>query len=186
MGQYKNAADGLKYKFIAELVSIACAIIMIVPLLGTIIGLYGMIACSIVDVVALYIISKDIPRIRIAFVLAIVEIVVATANAASGGFLLLSLAKSAIGFLTVFFVCKALSESLAEHGALEIADKGELVWKLNLICTAIGMAVSILMYIPILNLLGALVSAITSIVSVVASVIYFIFLYKSYKFYETY
>ena len=184
--QYKNAADGLKYKFVAELVSIGCSIIMIVPIIGTLIGLYGLIVCSIVGVVALYLISKDIPRIKMALILAVVEIVLATANAASGGMLLLSLARSAVSFLVVFFVCKALSESLAEHGALEIADKGELVWKLYFICTAIGMVISIIMYIPILNLIGALVGALTSLASVVASVIYFIFLYKSYKFYATY
>lgn len=50
LGQYRNAAQGLKYKFVAELVAIACSVIMIVPLLGTVLGMYGMIACNIVSI----------------------------------------------------------------------------------------------------------------------------------------
>lgn len=183
---YKKAATGLKFKFIAELVAIACAVIMVIPILGTIIGLYGMIACYIISVYGLYLVSQDIPAVRLAFIASIVETVFAVAKLFTGNIWFMQVITSVLSFLALFLVCKALSENLGEHGMLEIADKGEAVWKINLVCTVVSIVVSIMMYIPLINIIGALLGFVTAIASVVGSVLYFIFLYKSAKFYETY
>ncbi|MBR5337596.1 MAG: hypothetical protein IK152_06395 [Lachnospiraceae bacterium] len=183
---YQNAAKGLKFKFIGELVTIACAIIMIVPLLGTILGMYGMLACYIISIYGLYLVSNDIPGCRTAFIVSIVNTVFMVARLFSGNLWFMGTISSVISFLALFLVCKSLSEDLREHGMLEIADRGETVWKINLICSAISIVVSIMMYIPLINLIGALLGAVNALASVVGSVLYFIFLYKSYKFYEAY
>ena len=186
IGQYKNAAQGLKYKFIAELVAIACAAIMIIPLLGTILGLYGMIACNIVSILGLYLISRDIPGCRIAFMVTIIDVVFDVARIISGNLWFMGVISQILGFLALFFVCKSLSEDLREHGMLENADRAEVVWKINLVCTVISIVVSIMMYIPLINLLGILLGFVNSLAEIVGGVLYFIFLYKSYKFYEAY
>ncbi len=184
--QYKNASQGLKFKFIGELVAIACAVIMVVPLLGTIIGLYGMLACYIVSVYGIYLISLDIPGCRLAFIASIVDIVFAVARLFSGNVWFMQVVSEIIGFAALYLLCRSLSEHLREHGMLEIADKGDTVWKINLICTAVSIVVSVMMFIPIINLLGALLGAVNALASIVGSVLYFTFLYKSAKFYETY
>ncbi|MBE6014687.1 MAG: hypothetical protein E7241_04895 [Lachnospiraceae bacterium] len=186
MKQYQNAADGLRLNFIARLVSIGCSIIMFIPIIGTLLGLYGQIACVVVMIVGLYLLSKDVSDVKIAFVLSIVSVVIATAKAASGGFFLLAIANTVIDFFVIYFVCKSVADSLKSHGMLEIADKGDLVWKINLICSAISIVVELVSWIPVLNILGAMVGALNSIASIVGDVIFFIFLYKSYRFYDTY
>lgn len=186
LGQYKNAAQGLKYKFVAELVAIACSVIMIVPLLGTVLGMYGMIACNIVSILGLYLISRDIPGCKIAFIVTIISIVFDVARIISGNLWLMSVVSNGLSFLALFYVCKSLAEDLRDHGMLENADRAELVWKINLVCTAISIIISVMMFIPLINLLGIALGFINSLAEIVGGVLYFIFLYKSYKFYEAY
>ena len=91
-----------------------------------------------------------------------------------------------ISFLTVFFTCRPLSNALEGFGALNIADKGNLVWKISLICYAILIVVKVLSIIPIINIFAAVIGGLTGLVQLIANIIYFIYIYQSYKFFETY
>lgn len=116
----------------------------------------------------------------------IISIVFDVARIISGNLWLMSVVSNCLSFLALFYVCKSLAEDLRDHGMLENADRAELVWKINLVCTAISIIISVMMFIPLINLLGIALGFINSLAEIVGGVLYFIFLYKSYKFYEAY
>lgn len=186
MKQYQNACSGLKMMFYSEIIAVCCSVLFIIPILGTIVGVYGMLACQIVSAIGLFLLGKDIDGCKLAFVLNIVGIVMSFANGFSGLYVLFGIIGYVISFLTVFFTCRPLSTALEGFGALNIADKGNMVWKINLVCYAILIVVKLFSIIPIINILAAVVGGLTGLVQVIANIIYLIYIYQSYKFFETY
>ena len=186
MNRYKNACDGLKMIFYSEIIAIVCSILLFIPVLGTIVGVYGMLACQIVGAIGLFFLGRDIEGCKLAFILTIVGIVINVAGNFSGLSILFGIIGCVINFLIVFYICKPLSAALTSLGALQIADKGSLVWKINLVCYAILIVVKLVSIIPFINILAALVGGLTGLVQLVANIIYFIFLFQSYKFFQTY
>lgn len=185
MENYQNTGAGLKKMFIAEIGVIACAVVMLIPLLGTIVGGIGAIVFAVISIVGLYGVGKDMDGCKKAFTLTIVNLVLSILAVPLGGVavigVLLSIASDVISFLIVYLVCTSVGTVLQANSYADVAAKGELVWKINLVCYAVSIVVTVLAKISFLSVLAGIVSSVVAIASLVAGILYMIFLYKSYQ-----
>lgn len=167
---------GLFLIFVGAIVSLFTGI----PILGVIAAIVG-IAISIYG---LYKLSGYHPSYKNAFTVQIASIVVVVLEAifyrSSVLGTILSLVSTVLGFLSVYFICMGTS-SMLNGISTELMNRGQLIWKLYLLCTIILLVCKLLSLIPIINILAALIAAVTAIVQVVAGILYLIFIYKSYK-----
>ncbi|MGN0166596.1 MAG: hypothetical protein ACI4AB_01015 [Acetatifactor sp.] len=185
MENYQNTGSGLKKMFIAEIGAIICAVIMVIPLLGTVVGGIGAIVFTVISLVGLYSAGKDIEGCKQAFTLTIVNMVLSILGALLAKVavlaVLISLASDVVSFLIVYLVCTSVGAVLKANNYADVAGKGETVWKINLVCYAVSIVVTILAKIPLLSILAGIVSFIVGIAGLVAGILYMIFLYKSYQ-----
>lgn len=181
MQSYQNASAGLKKMFVAQIGTIICTIIMVIPIVGTIIGGIGAFVFAIYSIVGMNQAGQDIPDCKKALILTIVNIVVSILGNVPGLGTLMSIVGDVVSFLIVFFVCSSVAKVLREIGAAEVAGKGELVWKINFVCDVASIVITILMLIPFINILAAVLSVALAIVAIVAGIIYLVFLYQSYN-----
>lgn len=185
MENYQNTGSGLKKMFIAEIGAIICAVVMLIPVLGTIVGGIGAIVFAVISMVGLYSAGKDIEGCKKAFTLTIVNIVLSILGTLLSSVavlsMIISLASTVVSFLIVYLVCTSVGEVLKVNNYADVAGKGELVWKINLVCSAVSIVVTILAEIPVLAILAGVVSMIAGIAALVAGILYMIFLYKSYQ-----
>lgn len=185
MGNYENTGSGLKKMFIAEVGAIACMVVMIIPIIGWIIGGIGAIVFAVISLVGLAAVGKDIEGCKQAFTLTIVNIVISILASAFSKVALLAvlftIAEDVVNFLIVYQVCTSVGTVLKGKNYADIAEKGETVWKINLVCYAVSIVITILAKIPLLSILAGIVGVIVVIAQIVASVLYMIFLNKSYQ-----
>jgi hypothetical protein len=185
MESYSNTGSGLKKMFIAEIGAIVCAVLLVIPVIRVIGGI-GAIVFTIISILGLYGAGKDIEGCKKAFVLTIANLVVVVLVNSSLGDVavigtLLTIAADVLDFLIVYLVCTSVGEVLKNRGHEDIAGKGELVWKINLVCYAVGIVAVILEKIPVIYILVVVLSVIIAIAGLVAGILYMIFLYKSYN-----
>lgn len=184
MNNYPNVGGGLKKMFIAQIGALICVVLAVIPFIN-IIAAIGAIVFAIISMVGLYGAGKDIEGCKLAFTITIINIVLSiVASFFSGSTffsLIFSIAEEVCSFLVVYFVCTSVGTALKEIGAADVAAKGETIWKINFVCYAASIVISILALIPFLSVIAGIVSIIVGIISIVAGVLYMIFLYKSYQ-----
>lgn len=169
---YENAASGLKKMFTAQVGSIICVVLMMIPFIG-VIGLIGVFVFTIMSLIGLNSAGKDIEGCKTAFTLTIVQMVVSVIG---------NLAGTGV-FATVFSVVNDILALLVVRAVcLSVADKGRSVWKINLGCYVADIILTILAVIPVLGTVLAVAgSVVTVILSLVAGIMYIMFLSKSYQ-----
>ena len=180
MKQYPNAANGLKLMFYGEILTIIAPLFLLVPWVGTILILIG----GVLSLVGLNQAGSDDAGYRTAFVLTIVNLVLSIVVLFVGdGFLatLIGLCSSVLSLLIVYYVCITTANLLHSIGEENLSSRGRTVWMINLICTVVGVVISLLMYIPILNVLAMAASIIMVIVQLIGYILYLMFLYGSCK-----
>lgn len=180
MENFQNAGSGIKKMFIASVGAAVCAVLMIIPIVN-ILAAIGTFVFGIISMVGLYSAGKDIDGCQKAFMLTIANIVVSVAGAFLGtGFLgvIVSIAGYALNFMVVYLVCTSVGGVMKQIGALEAAQKGETVWKINAVCYGVMIVVAILARIPVLSVIAVIASIVVAIASLVAAVLYMIFLNK--------
>ena len=183
MENYQNAGSGLKMMFIAELGTIICTVLMVIPIIN-ILAVIGALVFLIISMVGLYSAGKDIEGCKTAFYITIINMVVSVLNAIfKTGIVgtIFTLAGSVLSLLVVYYVCTSVAEALQTKGAADYARKGLTVWKINLVCTIITMVITVLNLLPFMVFVTAIVTVVVGIVSLVAMILYMIFLYNSYK-----
>lgn len=89
---------------------------------------------------------------------------------------IISIVNTVISFLITYLVCTSLSEVLNNAGAADIADLGTKAWKINLVCTVLGVILRLITLIPT-SVFGVL-DIILNLLVVIAAVMYLIFLNK--------
>lgn len=169
-------SKALQWLFIAEILMIFSG----AGLIGTILG----IVAFVLNLLALYGASQLDSGYHTAFILSIVGIVVSVISTFAGdGFFatLVGIISDVVALGILYFVVTTTCKHLDDRGAVELSMKGDSVWKINLICTIISVVLSLLMYIPIINVAAAVVIVIVAIVMLVAYIRYLIFLWKSHK-----
>lgn len=179
--QYTNAGPGLKKMFIAQIGSVICGVLLVIPLIN-LIAMVGVLVFLIISLIGLNQAGKDIAGCQKAFQFTIAQLVLSViSNFAGSGFIgtLVSVAYSVMGFLITYFVCSSVAEVLRMRSYDDIASKGDLVWKINLVCYAVEIIVSVLSHIPLLNILTGPADIIVPVASLIAGILYITFLYRS-------
>ena len=189
MSNYPNSGKGLKNMFIASVGAIVCAVLLVIPLVNIVAAVAALIF-TILSLIGLWTVGKDIAECKMAFwftilssVLSGIANVVNDASATGTSIIgtLLSVAGSALSLAVTYYVCTSVASALRSFGAEEAAVSGDKAWKIVLWTTIASIVASILCLIPILNIIGVLLAVIATIASIVGLVFYMIFLNKAYK-----
>lgn len=184
MGTYQNAGPGLKKMFIAEVGAIICTVLMLIPIVN-IIAAIGALVFMIISLVGLNAAGQDIEGCKKAFMFTIVNLLVSVLSSFLGSIAvigtILTIAQSILSLLVTYYVCTSVSEVMNTIGHADVAQQGNLVWKINLVCYAVDIVLTVLALIPVLNVLAGIAGYVIGIVSLVAGILYMIFLNKSYK-----
>lgn len=184
MNQYDQAARGLQKMFIAQIGAVVCTVLAAIPVVG-LIGGTGAIVFAVVSMIGLYGAGKEIEGCKTAFILTMIDIglsiiaaLVASSAVVAGIF---SILDGILSYLTVYLVCTSVAEVLRGVGAGDVADKGVLVWKVNLGCFFAIVVISVLTVFPVLNAIAAVASILVALASIVAAILFMSFLYRSYQ-----
>lgn len=178
---YQNAASGLKNMFIAEVGVIICSVVAIIPFIG-IIGVIGSLVFLIISLIGLNNAGKDIEGCKTAFTLRIVQLIVSMIGSFIGGTVIAIIINNILALFIIRAVCLSVADVLDTLQYSEIADKGRLVWKINLVCYVIAIILAVLELIPFVGIVFAVLGGIISaVLSLIAGILYIIFLSKSYK-----
>lgn len=189
MSNYPNSGKGLKNMFIASVGAIVCAVLLVIPLVNIVAAVAALIF-TILSLIGLWTVGKDIAECKMAFwftilssVLSGIANVVNDASATGTSIIgtLLSVAGSALSLAVTYYVCTSVASALRSFGAEEAAVSGDKAWKIVLWTTIASIVATILCLIPVLNIIGVLLAVIATIASVVGLVFYMIFLNKAYK-----
>lgn len=186
MSQYPNAAEGVKKIYISQLIFIAALILAAIPLLGTIGRILKIVAC-VIYLMGLKKAGEDGDGYNKAFTYEIVNIVfvlvivIVSLIPLIGGILgtVLGIITSIIDLLVLNTVITTTGGLLRNVGATDIAENGQSVWTMYIICTVISIICSLLSVIPLINILAGIVAFIVTIVLLVALIRYIIFLNKA-------
>lgn len=176
MRNYPNAALGLRYVFYGELLGIAYVFLFWVPLLGLVLS----VAANVLHLLGLYRASSEDEGYRMAFYASVVNLVAAIL----GTFVLSSLMQAVclvLNMVSIYFVCITTSNLLYSLGSLPLSNRGRLVWKINLGCTVVSVAVTMMMLLPGLVVAGAMLGLVVSVVTLVGYIMYVLFLSQSCK-----
>ncbi|MCM1284365.1 MAG: hypothetical protein NC180_10465 [Muribaculaceae bacterium] len=184
MNQYPNAGAGLKKMYIAQIGALICTVCAIIPVINLIAAIAALVFL-IISMVGLNGAGKDIAGCKTAFTLTIVNIVLSVVavffSAVPVVSTLFSVAENVISFLVVYLVCTSVAAVMTQMNANDVAESGNKVWKINLICYAAAVVIGILGMIPALTTAALILSVVLVIVTVIANIFYLLFLGKSSK-----
>lgn len=180
MNRYPNASAGLRLMFIAQLLMIAGALLLWVPLVGSLLAIGGIAA----EIVGIYKAGADDENYRGALIFAAATLVISLIlGFLQPGFFasLLSAASDVLNLLKVFAVCSTTVSLLHLMGEETLSQRGGTVIKIYGVCTAVSIICRVLSIIPVINIAAALVSGIAGLALVVGYVMYLLFLNGSSK-----
>lgn len=184
MGNYPNAAQGLKMIFWAAIAAIISAVVSVIPILG-IIGAIAVIVCGIISFLGVRKASADDEGYHKALVYTIANIVIGIIQIFTDDIMivgtLVGIAGSIVSLMVTYYICITTAKILRNVGSDAIADKGIKVWNIIKICTIISVICSFLSIIPIINIIAAVIAVVVAIVMIVAEIMYLIFLKNSYE-----
>ena len=180
MFEYPKAADGLKLMFYGEILTIIGAFLTLI-LIGPVIILVG----YILTLVGLSRARADDEGYNTAFMLSIVNIVLGilgmfiSSDSVMGS--LLNIISTIVSLAIIYFVCITTGNLLRSKGEDALAQRGQTVWMINLVCTIVSVALTVLLFIPILGAVLAVVGLLAvAIAELVGYILYLMFLYSSY------
>lgn len=177
MRNYPSAAGGIKLLFIAEIVTIIGAVLVLVPVVGIVLLIIGMALVP----VGLYRASADDEGYKTAFIISIVNLVVGVVGVFVGDGVfgsILDIVSSILNLAVVYYVVNTTGNLAHSMGNDELPAKGHTVWMLYLICTVASVIIALLSFIP---LLGAALAIVLLIVQLVAYILYLVFLSMASK-----
>lgn len=188
---YPSAASGLKMMFLAQILTIVGAVVTVVGAMLAVVtagilsivmllGSLLVLAAGILDIVGLYKAGADDQGYRGALIFALIAVVVGVimgwVDQSSIFYTLLSIVDSILTFLVVNAVCQTTGNLLHSMGKDDLAEKGNTVSKLYLICTVITVVCALVGAIPVINILAGLAGIVGGVITIVGYVLYLIFL----------
>ena len=195
---HENARKGISRVFTAEILCIiaeVCALLMIIPVVGTIIGGVGFTVLSIIAVivmvVGLNIAGKDNVLLKSAFTLAVIQLIL---SVVFGGLFMIPALQDWIGSLGSI-ISMVLGLMITHHilyGCAELnpdlREKADSTWKIYLvviILDVIVLAAEIIMAIVGATGVFAVITIIASladvVLSIIAYILFIVFLSKAKK-----
>jgi len=185
MKNYPNAANGLHLMFIAEVLAVVGAILMLIPIINLIGSILAIIAL-VMMMVGLNKAGADDQGYRTAFMLSIVNLVVSII----GAFIpvgaiksILSIVSTVLNLAVVYYVITTTANLSHSIGNEELPRKGNTVWVLYILCAIISVICTILVMIPSLVIIAiaGVIAIIVAIIQIVAYILYMIFLSNASK-----
>lgn len=182
---YPNAAAGLKTVYQAKLVGL----ISIVPVFFPIIQVFAaaaLLVAGILTLIGLYQCRRDDSGCRTAFTLVIVQLVTNLLSRFIPGIIgtIFLLATDVLGLASLYFVYTTTNRLLKTVGAEgRITDRGVLVWRLNVICTAILIVCELLQALSsdIATVFAGFLAIFALIAQLVGSILYILYLRDAYR-----
>ncbi len=175
---YPNAAKGLKWMFIAEILAIVS-----VPLMFVVIGGITAIVGMVLMLVGLYTAARDDGNYRTAFYAEIAGLVIGVVSSFAGSGLigtLLSIVSTIVNLFIVYQVIATTCNLLTGRNEI-LVQRGGNVIKIYLVCIVVSLVCSVLSIIPILDMIAAVVRMVASIAQLVGYILYLMFLYGASK-----
>jgi hypothetical protein len=174
---YVPAGRGLYLVFWGQIVGLFAGF----PLLGGI----AYLASLALTVYGLYLAANSDGGYQTAMYLAVAGIVLGVLDLFWGGGALgnfVGIAQDIVGLMQVYFICGTTAQMLHEIGEHSEADRGNLVWRINLICylVAIGMSMLVFFLAP----LAWVLAICTMAALLVAGVLFLFFLWNSQKAFQ--
>ena len=173
-----NAAKGLKWMFIAQILTLIS-----VPLMAIAIGGLTALAATVLNLVGLYTATHDDAGYFPALYAEIANLVISVlSNAFHNGILtaVLSVVSEALCLFIVYQVITTTLNLLdGRNGTLAL--RGGYVIRIYMVCTLVAVVCMVLSVIPIVDILAAVVSLVAAIAMVVGYVFYLMFLYGASK-----
>lgn len=163
------AGSGLEKMFYGQIL----CLLTIIPLVGWIAGIAGLI----LFLVGLYQAAGADEGYRTAFYVEVAALVLSVLAVFIG---VLDILISILNLVLVYLVCTTTANLLMARGDPATAQRGMLVWKVNLVCMVVSVVCSILSIIPLVNLMALVVLIPTAIAGLVGGILYLMFLYGSY------
>lgn len=174
-------SNGMKMLFIAQIGAICCGAIAVTPYIGTALGTIGALVFAVISMIGLWSIGQEVPACKTAFFLEIVSAVLSLLSLVPILGKLCELADVIVSFIIVYLICSSLASVIRDVGAPDDAAFGDLVWKLELVCSIFSFIATILSWIPVINVIAAILLLPASLFIFVVGILYIIFLYKGYK-----
>ena len=134
MSHYAIAGSGLEKMFYGQILTI----FGIIPLIGWIAAIAGMV----LFLVGLHEAAGADEGYRAAFYVEIAMLALSVLNLFLG---VLGIFTSALSLVTVYLVCSTTSSLLSAKGVLAAAARGQLVWKIYVVCAVVSIICSILL-----------------------------------------
>lgn len=189
MNEFTLAGKGLKYLFLSQILALAAAVLLVIPVVGKIAFVVLGIVSMILRCLGPYVARDTHPHFKNAFYMTIAALVVGLISINPNGFpvfaflaVLLNIVKAVISLAIVYFVCTASETLLDAKGNGELAHLAVIIWELCAGCTLVSVVCTLVGWIPLLNILAAVASVVAFIVQLVASVLLIIFYYKASNF----
>lgn len=181
--RFDLAGKGLWFLFLAVILTLAGAMILVVPIIGWVASPFMLIAGLALAIYGPYAARTAHPNFRNAFYIALVSLVLGIISAflPEEGVIagLVSILSEALSFLSAYFICTAAGELLAEKGNAEQAQRADLIWKLVGACSAVSILCTLTGWIPVLGAIVGLAGVVAGIVGIVAGILEIIFYYKA-------
>ena len=191
MNTYANAGNGLRKMFISMVGTIICALLAVIPYIGAVASI-GILVFSVVSMVGLYHIGKDIKACRVAFILRTISVIVSVAANFVSVLGLLELVTGLFPFVSEILLLVSVTKVLREKGATDVANLGKRTLVLTIVFTVatslfgivfFGAALSDFSGMLLFMFLGCVVVLVLAIVSIV---FYFKFLLNSAEAFGAY
>lgn len=186
MDENRNAGQGLFFLFSGELISLIGAVTLLLPVavVGGIWQFGAGIAGSLLVLYGLFVISKIQSGYRKAFRLTLagifLQFLTIGLQMESAAYLLISFAVIVLNTMCIYHICLTTSGLLAPYDSV-LAQRGDLIRKLAVGCTAATLASTCLAMVPIISILVTVALPVIGIAQIVQSVLYLMFLWKSQK-----
>lgn len=177
-GSYPNAAKGMKWVFIAQILAIVSIPLMLI-LVGGITAIVGMG----LELVGLFKMGEDDDNYKPAFYVAIATLVVSFLTGFAGeGILstLLGIVSSILNLFIVYQVCTTTGNLLTGRDEA-LAQRGATIIKIYFVCTVVDIVCTVLSIVPLVNIIAAVAVAVSTIASLVGYIMYITFLYSGSK-----
>lgn len=188
---YPNAAAGLKSIYLAKLVGLISIVLVIIPIVQ-IFAVAALLVAGFLALVGLYQCRKDDPGYNTAFMLVLASFVInllsnllqAYSNAPAIIVTLISVVSDVLTLASLYYVCITTNRLLQTIGTdTRTIDRGVLVWRLNVICTAILIVCELLQALSsdIATVFAGFLAIFALIAQLVGSILYILYLRDAYR-----
>ena len=190
---YPNAAAGLKSIYQAKLVGLISIVLVIIPIVQ-IFAVAALLVAGFLALVGLYQCRKDDPGYNTAFMLVLAAFVInLLSNLLQAYFnapaiivivTLISVVSDVLTLASLYFVCITTNRLLQTIGTdARTIDRGVLVWRLNVICTAILIVCELLQVLSsdIATVFAGFLAIFALIAQLVGSILYILYLRDAYR-----